>query len=234
MIRESLQHMTDRPEPAVARRDRRVERLGAIAGIAGPLLLAAYFGAPALAGWPFSGASPDSLIAYARAHELLFYAGGWLQAMGAVLSSIFFLVLVQLSGARDRLEGLVVAVGVAVLLSLVLVEGALLEAVPIAAFNGDRATVATAFALSNGVFARIFPLAPAPMIFAGIGFVLRREPLIPRLFGTAALVIAALFVVSGLAAVFVAAGLVLAIVMSIVEAVWILAAALAFARAAWR
>lgn len=79
------------------------------------------------------------------------------------------LLLVQLSGARDCLEGLVVAVGVAVLLSVVLVEAALLEAVPMAASSGDRATVATAFALSNGVFARIFPLAPAPMIFAGVG-----------------------------------------------------------------
>ena len=214
--------------------EKRVERLGAIAGIVGPLLLSAYFAAPALAAWPFSGASPDALIAYARAHELLFYAGGWLQATGALLSSVFFLVLVQLTGARDRLEGMVVAVGVAVLLSLVLVEGALLEAVPIAAFNGDRATVATAFALSNGVFARIFPLAPAPMIFAGSGFALRRVPLIPSWFGTAALVIAALFVVSGFAAVFVPAGLVLAIVMSIVEAVWILAAAIVLAKVAWR
>jgi hypothetical protein len=122
--------MSDAP-PAIAQRGTPVARLGAVAGVAGPLLLAAYFGAPALAGWPFSGASPDALMAYARAHVLLFYVGGWLQATGALLSGVFFLVLVQMSGARDRLEGLIVAVGVAVLLSLVLVEGALLEAVPI-------------------------------------------------------------------------------------------------------
>ena len=215
-------------------RDLRLNRLGAVAGILGPLLLAAYFGAPALAAGPFAAAAPDALVAYARSHELLFYAGGCLQATGALLSGLFLLLLVQLSGARDHLEGLVVAVGVAVPLSVVLVEAALLEAVPKTASSGDRATVATTFALSNGVFARIFPLAPAPIISACVGFALRRRSVIPRAFGTAALVVAVLFVVAGVAGVFGLAGLVLAIIMSIVEAVWILAAAIALARVAWR
>ncbi len=65
----------------------------------GALLLAAYFGAPGLAAWPFAGAAPDALVAYARSHELLFCAGGWLQATGALLSGLFLLLLVQLSGA---------------------------------------------------------------------------------------------------------------------------------------
>jgi hypothetical protein len=213
---------------------RRLERGGAIAGIAGPLLLAAYFAAPAIGGWPFAGTTPAALIAYASAHELLFYAGGWLQATGALLSSLFFIVLIQVCGARDRLEGALVMIGVAVLLSVVLVEAALLEAVPIAAASGDTATVATTFALSNGVFSRIFPLAPAPLIFAGIGFALRRGDVIPGLFGTAALVIPVLFVVAGVAAVFGPPGLILAIVMSVIEAGWILSAAVAFARRSWR
>ena len=41
---------------------------------------------------------------------------------------------------------------------------------------------------------------------------------------------AALFLIAGLAAVFATAGLILAIVMSVVEAVWIAAAAIALAR----
>lgn len=142
-------------------------------------------------------------------------------------------MLLQLSGARNRLEGAIVVVGVAVLLSVVLVEAALLEAVPIAAANGDRATVATTFALSNGVFARIFPLAPAAMIFAGIGVALRQSKLIPATFATAALVIAVLFILAGIAAIFGSAGLILAIFMSVVEALWILAAAVAFAARAF-
>jgi hypothetical protein len=112
---------------------------------------------------------------------------------------------------------------------VVAIEAALLEAVPIAAANGDQATVATTFALSNGVFARIFPLAPAPLVFAGIGFALSRTSILPRVFARTAVLIAGLFLISGLAAVFGPAGLILAIVMSVVEAVWIAAAAIALA-----
>ena len=213
-------------------RNRRLERIGAVAGILGPLLLAGYFGVPALVGWPFAGATPDVLVAYARTHELLFYAGGWLQATGALLSCVFFLVLVHVSGARDQFEGLLITVGSAVLLAVVLVEAALLEAVPISAASGDLATVATTFALSNGVFARIFPLAPAPMLFTGLGIVLSRSFLMPPAFGISAIVIAVFFVISGILAIFGPIGLILAIIMSIVEAVWILAAAIAIARTA--
>lgn len=67
--------------------DHRILRWGAAAGIVGPQLLTAYFTAPALAGWPYSGASPEALTAYARSHSLLFYAGGWLQATGASSAS---------------------------------------------------------------------------------------------------------------------------------------------------
>jgi hypothetical protein len=210
--------------------ERRLRVLGALAGIAGPVLLAAYFTAPALVHWPYSGASPAKLIAYATAHRLLFYGGGWLQATGALLSIVFFLVLLQLSGARGTLAGSVALTGCALLLSVVMIEAALLEAVPIAAANGDQATVATAFALSNGVFARIFPLAPAPLVFAGIGFALSRTSVLPRVFARTALLIAGLFLIAGLAAVFATAGLILAIVTSIVEAIWIAAAAIALAR----
>jgi uncharacterized membrane protein YuzA (DUF378 family) len=210
--------------------DERLRRLGAAAGIAGPLLLAIYFTAPAVTNWPYAGASPDVLIRYARDHQLLFFAGGWLQGTGSLLSVIFLLTLLQLSGARHQIAGALTIVGCGVLLALVVVEAALLEAVPIAARAGDSATVATTFALSNGVFARIFPLAPAPLVFVGIGLALTSSDLLPRLFGQSALVIAALFEIAGLAAVFSIVGLILAIVMSIVEALWLLGAAVALAR----
>lgn len=200
--------------------------LGAAAGVTGPILLVIYFAVPALAGWPYAGASPQRLIAYANSHTLLFYAGGWLQATGAVLSILFFLTLLRRSGTAGQLSGLVTMVGAAVLLAVVLIEAALLEAVPVAAQAGDAATVATTFALSNGVFARIFPLAPAPLLFAGIGFALR-----PAVLGTgfarSAQIIAALFVIAGVAAIFGTPGLVFAIVMSVVQAIWILTAAIA-------
>jgi hypothetical protein len=119
-----------------------------------------------------------------------------------------------------------------VLLSVVVIEAALLEEVPLAAANADQATVATSFALSNGVFTRIFPLAPAPLVFAGTGLALAGTTVLPRVFSRTALLIAGLFLLAGIAAVFGTAGLIFAIVMSVAEAVWILAAAIALTRTA--
>jgi hypothetical protein len=136
-------------------------------------------------------------------------------------------LLLQLSGRRNTLAGLATIVGAALLLAVVVIEAAFLEAVPMAAVAGDRPTVATTFALSNGVFARIFPLAPAPLLFAGIGFALRTAAVLPPLFGISALVVAILFEVAGVAAIFGAPGLIFAIMMSVVEALWILSAGIA-------
>ena len=201
----------------------RVRAMGSLAGIAGPILLIIYFAVPAMTGWPYTGASPHQLIGYANTHALLFYAGGWLQATGAVLSILFFLALLRLSGAATSMAGLVTVVGCTILLAVVLIEAALLEAVPMAANAGDAATVATTFALSNGVFARIFPLGPAPLLFGGIGFALAPTVLPPG-YARSAKIVAALFVVAGIAAVFGTPGLIFAIVMSVVQAIWILTA----------
>jgi hypothetical protein len=57
-----------------------------------------------------------------------------------------------------------------------------------------------------------------------------RRGLSPAGVGGAAVLISALFLIAGLAAVFGTARLILATVMSVVEAVWIPAAAIAFAR----
>ena len=225
------------PQPQAAdvgQPGRRLQILGALAGIIGPALLAAYFIIPALIGWPNAAESPGKLAVYATAHRLLFYLGGWLQVTGALLSVVFLLILLQRSGARRTLAGSATLTGCALLLSVVAIEAALMEAVPVAAANGDQATVATAFALSNGVFARIYPLAPAPLVFAGIGFALSRTTILPRIFARTAVLISGLFLIAGLAAVFTTAGLILAIVMSVVEAVWIAAAAIALARTAAR
>ena len=147
-----------------------------------------------------------------------------------VLSIVFLLVLLQRSGARRTLAGAATLTGCAVLLSVVAVEAAMLEAVPIAAANGDEATVATGFEFASGVFVRIYPLIPAPLVFAGIGFALYRTSILPRVFARTAVLIAGLFLIAGLAAVFGTAGLIFATAMSVTEAVWILAAAIAFAR----
>lgn len=218
------------PQADISQPERQLRILAAVAGIIGPMLLAAYFITPVFVSWPPAGESPSKLIAYATAHRLLFYLGGWLQASGALLSVVFLLVLLQLSGARRTLAGSATLVGCAVLLSVVMVEAASLEAVAVAAANADQSTVATGFEFASGVFVRIYPLAAAPIVFAGIGFALSGSSILPRVFARTAVLISALFLIAGLAAVFGTAGLILAIVMSGVEAVWIAGAAIALAR----
>jgi hypothetical protein len=225
--------MTPPPAQAadVSQPGRRLRVLASVAGIVGPVLLAAYFSLPAFVHLPSAGASPGKLIAFADAHRLLFYLGGWFQVTGSLLSVAFLLVLLLLSGARRTLAGSAALIGCAVLLSMTAIEATLLEAVPMAAANGDHATVATSFALSTGgVFARIYPLAAAPLVFAGIGFALSASSILPRLFARTALLISGLFLLAGLAAVFGTAGLIFATVMSVLEAIWIPVAAIVFAR----
>jgi hypothetical protein len=232
-----LPSLQDRPAPfslapLVAPRDakrmteRRIVTLAAFCGIAGPLALTLYFAAPALTGWPYGGAPADQLLAYGKSHQTLFYAGAWLQATGTLLSIIFFLALVQLAGAMSRLSGLVVVVSSAALLSLVLVEAAFLVAVPQAAGAGDSATVATTFDLSNGVFVRVFPLAPASASYLALGAVILGSKVLPRAFGYLAVAIGVAFVAAGLVAIFSTIGVIVTIALSVGQELWIVAAAI--------
>jgi hypothetical protein len=212
--------------------NRPLSKFGALCGIVGPLLLTMYFATPVFVSWPSADTPAEQLVQFAKTHEVLFYLGAWLQCTGALLSVVFFLVLVQLAGAQRHLAGLTTIVAVALLLAVVVFEAAMLVAVPFGAANNDTATVATTFALSNGVFVRVFPLAPAPAVFASVGAVLLRSRVLPMGFAWAALVVAALFEVAGIAAIVATAGLILAIVMSIAQELWIVAAAVGLGVAA--
>lgn len=208
----------------------RISRLASICGIAGPLLLVAYFSIPAFVAWPYSGASPSRLMAYASAHQSLFYAGAWLQGTGTLLCVVFFLALVDLASATGRLPGMLAIVSSAVLLAVVLVEGAFLIAVPLAASAGDAAAVSTTFELSNGAFLRVFPLAPATATYAALGLVILGSGVLHRWFGYAAIALAAAFELAGIAAIVSAAALIVIAALSAAQALWIAAAA----AATWR
>ena len=205
-------------------------RIAGLCGIAGPIALTIYFAAPALTNWPYAGASAARLTAYANQHQTLFFAGAWFQATGTLLSIVFFLAIVQLAGAAARLPGLIVIVASAALLGLVLVEAAMLMEVPLAAANGDAATVVTTFDLSNGVFARIFPLAPASAAYVGLGAVILGSTVLHRWFGYVAVGLGLAFEVAGIIALFTIIGLILAIILSVVQELWIIAAAIALLR----
>ena len=207
-------------------------RLTATSGVAGTLALIAYFAAPALLGWPFAGASPARLSAYALDHQALFYAGAWLQCTGTLLSVIFFVGLVRMTGAAGGLPATLVIVAAASLLSIVLVESAFMVAVPMAASAGDTATVATSFALSNGVFVRVFPLAPSSATYAALGWALLSGGPLHGGFGYAAITIGAAFELGGIVAIFSSPALVFLALLAAGQALWIAASAVALWRSA--
>ena len=201
------------------------QRLAAACGLIGAVLLVAYFGAPAFLGWPFAGASAARIAAYATSHAALFYGGAWLQGTGTLLCVVFFLSLVQAAGAVERMAGLVVVVAGAALLALVLVEGAVMVAVPISAASGDMATVATTFALSNGVFVRVFPIAPSSAAYLALGAVLWPSHVLPRGFAYAALAIGGAFELGGIAAIFAGGAAIALAALAAVQVLWIVTAA---------
>ena len=205
-------------------------KAAAACGVLGPIFLVIYFGAPALTGWPYAGASADRLTAYANAHAWLFYAGAWFQVTGTVLSLAFYLALLHSAGARSGFWGSVLLLTGGSLLAVVLVEAAFLVAVPIAAAGGDRATVATSFALSNGVFVRVLPLAPASGTFVALGAILLQTRTLPRAFATLAIGLGAAFELAGLLAIVSSVALFALISLSVLQTLWTVAAAIAFSR----
>jgi hypothetical protein len=204
---------------------RYVARLTAVCGVGGVVALTAYFAAPAFLGWPYAGASAAQLTVYALDHQSLFYAGAWLQSTGTLLCVVFFLSLVWLAGAQNRFPGMLVMAAATALLSIVLVQSALMVAVPMAASAGDNATVATTFALSNGVFLRIYPLGPSSATYLALGLMVLTSGLLNRWYGYAALGFGAGFELAGIAAVFSSAALIVIAVLAAGQVLWIVAVA---------
>lgn len=205
-------------------------KLAAACGIAGPIFLVVYFTAPALTSWPYAGASPDQLTAYANSRAWLFFAGAWFQVTGTLLSLAFYLAILDWSGARHGFWGSALLVTSGSLLALVLVEAAFLVAVPIAASAGDKSTVATSFALSNGVFVRVFPLAPASGTFVALGAILRDAGTLPRAFAALAFALGIAFELAGLLATVSSFAVFVLIALSVVQTLWTVAAAIAVLR----
>jgi hypothetical protein len=197
----------------------------ALCGILGTVLLGLYFGVGFSTGLAqlSSAATQTQVVSVATQYHTLWYLGTWLQATGSLLSVVFFLALVQKSGATARLAGLLTIVGSAVLLAVVLIEGVFTIDLAQAAANGHLETSLTSFDLMT-VFTYIYPIVPAPVIFLGLGTILLGSRLLPRVFGFLAFGLGFAFAVVGLIALFTTP--ILSIVVLSLQSLWVLAAAL--------
>jgi hypothetical protein len=197
----------------------------ALSGIFGTVLLGLYFGVGFSAGLAqlSPAATLTQVVSVALQYHTLWFLGTWFQATGSLLSIVFFLALVQKSGATARLAGLLTIVGSAVLLAVVLIEGVFTIGLAQAAANGHLVTSLTSFDLMT-VFTYIYPIVPAPVIFLALGTILLESRLLPSVFGFVALGLGMAFAVIGLIALFTTP--ILSIVVLSLQALWVLAAAL--------
>lgn len=200
----------------------------ALSGIVGIVFLGVYFGVGAaigLASLP-PGASAGQVLHVATQYHDVWLFGAWLQAIGSLLSVIFFLGLVQLSGAVSRLSGMLTLLGSAVLLGVVLIEGVFTMDLAQAAADGHQATSVSSFDLMT-VFAHIYPIVPAPLIFLSLGTILLGSSLLSKIFAYLALALGCLYVIVGLVGLFTTP--ILTLVPLGLQSIWILVAALVLA-----
>jgi hypothetical protein len=199
----------------------RTRILVALCGILGTAALGVYFGAaPPL---PPADASVTQVASAAAQFHDKWLLGAWIQAIGALLSVVFFVALVHLAGGAGRLAGSLTFIGSAILLSVTLIEGAFTIDIAEAAANGHAATALGSYDLM-GVFIHIYPLAPAPLILVPLGVVLLGSRLLPRILGYLALGLGIAYLVVGFAGLFLTPLLTL-VVLSL-QSVWVVTAAI--------
>ena len=201
--------------------------LTSLCGIFGTILLGTYFGVGfsiGLAQLPPS-ATMAQVVSIATRYQSMWYLGTWFQATGSLLSVIFFLALVQRAGATARLAGVLTALGSAVLLAVVLIEGVFTIDLAQAAANGHQVTSLSSFDIMT-VFTHIYPIVPAPLIFLALGTVLLGSRLLPRVFGYLALGLGVIFEIVGLVGLFTTP--ILSVVVLALQALWTLSAAITF------
>jgi len=205
--------------------------LVAACGIAGAVMLAAYFAAPVFASplarvvYAANPATAQVLAAGRRYHELL-YAGSWLQATGALLAVVFFVALADMPGGNRGLAAKITQLGSAVLLAVVLAEVAFTYTWASSAVRGQAASSLASFDLMSAAI-RVFPIVPAPAIYLSVGVVLLRTRALPRIFARFALVLGAAFACAGLLGALLPAAAAATAVLSGLQILWIIGAAIA-------
>jgi hypothetical protein len=197
-------------------------RATALAGLVGTLLLIGSFvinpGLP-------SDATLAEAVAFGRQHASTILLGGWMQGLGSVLSVLFAVGIVQLTGYGRGLAGWLTVLSGAGIVSVSLLESALYFTSLEAGLSGSDTVLATSRALLPAV-QHLYLIVPALLL--PVGWTLWRSRLLPRLFAVSALVIGAVLQVLGVVGLFWSAQPIVDDVL-IVQGVWFVAASLALA-----
>ncbi len=202
-------------------------------GVLGVLMLTAHFLIPP--GVPNDSASVARITAFAHQHHDSLVISAWLQVTGAVLYVMFILAIVHFAGATASFAGRITLLAGTVLVTLTLVDTALIIAAVQAATYGHPETLRVGFDLiagpNNDAIGRAFLIAPA--ILTLVGIVILQTPLIPRADGYRTLAISAASQILGLIGLFIQIAFVDVNPPVLgLENLWLIAVALALLRTA--
>ena len=180
--------------------------LTALSGICGQLALGVYYsGSLVPHQLIIDDLTTSQLVELITHNQAAIFWDAYLQGIGTLLSVIFFIRLVYLSGAGSRFSGWLVIIISSVILSISLVDVTFTVLTVTAALAGHTETMRIAIDLITGsteAFDYTFLFVPAPMLIISLGIVLLTSKLLPRLLGYLAILIGIAFVVVGLSSLF--------------------------------
>jgi hypothetical protein len=199
------------------------EVLPSASGIVGVLVLAVYFSQPLPI--PDHNEPVSAFAQFGIQYHNEIMVGAWIQAIGTLLVTLFFLELVRLAGAVTRLSGLTTVLSASALWVVGLVEVAASMALAQAALHGHAEGASAAFDLTD-VFIHVIPIGPAGAIYLSLGAVVLGSRVLPRVFGYLALALGVSFEVAGFVGLFDPSNPQSSITLTLIlQEVWVLAAA---------
>ena len=164
--------------------------LSGLSGVAGVVLLIVSF---ATNNGPPSNPTSAELIKFGQQNYAHILWGAWMQAVGPVLIVLFAFALVHLAGATERLVGWMALFGATILMTVSLIEVTLY----ISGLNPDPVMMPSISLKLISAVQHLYFIVAAPALFLPLGIILVRSPILPRVFGYLALLLAAAFAALG-------------------------------------
>ena len=160
------------------------------------------------------------LIAFGNQYHNSILIGAWLQAVSPFLIILFAIAIVHLAGATTRLMGWMTLFGGSILVMTSLVEVTFY----LSAVNGNSATTGLISLDLISAVQHLFTMVAAPAVFLPLGVVILGSRVLPHVFGYLAFVLAGIFAILGIVALFSPIQSVVNILASVQGLWWLIAA----------
>jgi hypothetical protein len=191
--------------------------LTALCGILGVIMLIPSF---LINPGPPPNPTVAQLIAFGNQYHNSILIGAWLQAVSPLLIILFAIAIVHLAGATTRLMGWMTMLGGSILVMTSLVEVTFY----LSAVNGNPATTGLISLDLISAVQHVFSMVAAPALFLPLGAVILGSRVLPHVFGYLAFVLAGIFAILGIVALFSPIQSVVNILASVQGLWWLIAA----------